>query len=184
MGPTSPRESWSFDGQRIGLPRMDVSHYYLEPICVLLGIGFAVSAFWCLRGESLHLIRQAIVSCGLALIFLAGLVPQSSSQIALYVLILVAFCISVAGIRIFIYGRRLQLSQGSAVNTRDTRKFPTAFVVPATFFAFATAFELWKYFTGAGTNYTLTLATCYAACGVVFVTKILWRFWKVGATRP
>jgi len=70
------------------------------------------------------------------------------------------------------------------MNPTDTRKFPTAFVVAAIFFAFATAFELWKYFTSAGSNSTLTLATLFAACAVVFVTKILWRFWKVGATRP
>ena len=70
------------------------------------------------------------------------------------------------------------------MNPTDTRKFPTAFVVAAIVFAFATAFELWKYFTSAGSNSTLTLATLFAACAVVFVTKILWRFWKVGATRP
>ena len=54
-------------------------------------------------------IRQAIVSCGLALIFLGGLVPELSSRFGFYDLVFVGFCISVAGIRIFIYGRRLQL---------------------------------------------------------------------------
>jgi len=122
---------------------------------------------------------------------LGGLVPQLSSRFGYYDLVFVAFLISVAGIRIFNYGRRLQLShdprlskQGSAMNPTDTRKFPTAFVVAAIFFAFATAFELSEYFASAGSNSTLTLATLFAACAVVFVTKILWRFWKVGATRP
>lgn len=109
MGPTSPRKSWSFDGQRIGLPKMDVSPRYLELICGLLGVAFAVSSVWYLRGDSQLHIRQAIVSCGLALIALGGLVPELASGFGFYDLVFVGFCISVAGIRIFIYGRRLQL---------------------------------------------------------------------------
>jgi hypothetical protein len=88
---------------------MDVSPRYLELIFVLLGVGFAVSPFRYLPGESLLQIRQAVKSCGLALIALGGLVPQLSSQFGYYYVVFVAFLVSVAGIQIFNCGRRLQL---------------------------------------------------------------------------
>lgn len=87
---------------------MDISPIYFELSCVILGICLAGASFLCLKGETQVSFRQAIVSCALALIFLAQLVPELTTRFGFYRLSCVALLISVAGIRILLYGRRLQ----------------------------------------------------------------------------
>lgn len=88
---------------------MNIPPIYLETIFVVVGVGFAGVSYLCPKDNGTRFrVRQTVVSCGLALIFLAGLVPEVRTQFGVYDLFLVAFFIAISGTRVFIYGRELR----------------------------------------------------------------------------